>query len=59
MECVEMTDTERDAWEVAKISRVLADAPAAELRSETPWLQEAKANIERALARAQETRRAA
>lgn len=47
---------ERDCWEIVKLSRGLADAPASEIAPETPWLQEAARNIQRALDRAKETR---
>lgn len=49
--------TEQDLYLLLQLSRGLADAPAAGLRSEAHWLQEAKANIEAALARIEKERR--
>lgn len=52
-----MTDAECDCWEIVKISRGLADAPASRVYVEIPWLQEAVHNIQQAIARAERERR--
>lgn len=52
-----MSNTERSVWELVKLSRELADAPAAQLLLEAPGLQEVARNIEAALARARKEQR--